>query len=107
MRYGEGKGGAFLTFDEDSRFRNAAGQQRRQTEHVLMLDWNGNRQELIGRVHLFGETRYAIRLCTKWDSIWRQIMNGHVFDLESMEATPLGVTKIAPPWAGVPKLVVR
>lgn len=66
VRYGEGKGGAFLAFDEDTRFRNAAGQPRRQTEHTLMLDWNGNREELVGRVHLFGETRYAVRLCTRW-----------------------------------------
>jgi len=102
VRYGEGKGGAFLTFDADTRFRNAAGQTRRKTEHALMLDWNGNRRELIGRVHLFGETRYAVRLCTRWDGIWRQIMSGHVFDLESMEVTQVHVTRIAPPWAAVP-----
>ena len=66
VRYGEGKAGAFLTFDEGTAFRNAAGQRRRHTEHVLMLEWNGGREELIGRVHLFGQTRYAVRLCTSF-----------------------------------------
>lgn len=107
VRYGGANGGAFLTFDEDSRFRNAAGQARREVEHTLLLDWNGNREELIGHVHLFGETRYAVRLCTRWSGIWREIKSGHVFNLESMEITELHVTRIAPPWAGVPMLSRR
>lgn len=107
VRYGEGKGDAFLTFEEGTRFRNAAGQPRRQSEHTLMLEWNGNREELIGRVHLFGETRYAIRLCTRWGGLWRQVMSGHLFDLESMEVTELQATRIAPPWAGVATFVRR
>lgn len=112
VRYGEGKGGAFLTFDEDTRFRNAAGQGRRKIEHTLLLDWNGDRDELIGHVHLFGETRYAVRLCKGWSGLWYQIKSGHVFDLESMVITELHVTRIAPPrvtliappWPGGPVL---
>lgn len=107
VRHGEGKGGAFLTFDEGTRFRSASGQQRRMTAHTLTLDWNGSRDELIGHVHLFGVTQYAVRLCAKWSGIWREVMSGHVFDLESREVTPLKVTKIAPPWAGVPVRVRR
>lgn len=102
VRYGTGKGGAFLSFDQDTRFRNAARQARRVVEHTLLLDWNGNPEELIGHVHLFGETRYAVRLCTHWTGIWREIKSGHLFNLESKEITKLGVTRIAPPWAGVP-----
>ncbi len=58
-------------------------------------------------MHLFGETRYAVRLCTRWGGIWREIKSGHVFNLESMEITELHVTRIAPPWAGVPALPPR
>ncbi len=107
VRYGEGKGGAFLTFDEGTGFRNAVGQPRRQVEHTLLLAWNGDREELIGHVHLFNETRYAVRLCARWSGLWYQIKSGHVFDLESMEITELHVTRIAPPWAGVPVLPHR
>ncbi len=107
VRYGTGKGGEFLTFDQATRFRNAAGKARDNVEHTLLLDWNGNRDELIGHVHLFGETRYAVRLCTRWNGIWREIKSGHLFDLESMEITELRVTRIAPPWARVPVLPRR
>jgi HNH endonuclease len=101
VRYSDGKGGAFLAFDDASGFRNTAGQPLRRSQHTLMLEWNGNREELIGRVHLFGETRYAVRLCTMWGGVWRPIMSGHVFDLESMEVTELHQTTIAPPWIGM------
>ncbi|PYO64025.1 MAG: hypothetical protein DMD28_00245 [Gemmatimonadetes bacterium] len=33
--------------------------------------------------------------------LWRGIMNGQTFNLESMEVTELHVTTIAPPWAYV------
>ncbi|HYT83098.1 MAG TPA: HNH endonuclease [Gemmatimonadales bacterium] len=102
VRYAEGKDGGFLTFDRETRFRNSAGETRQHVAHLLTLEWNGEREELIGIVHLFGATQYAVRLCTRWDGIWRRIMSGHLFDLEDMEVTELHVTTIAPPWAGVP-----
>ena len=54
VRYGEGAAGSFFTFDSESRFRSAAGAERRHSEHVLLLDWNDRRDELIVRVQLFG-----------------------------------------------------
>jgi hypothetical protein len=102
IRYAEGKGGGFLTFDRETRFRSSTGETREHLAHLLTLEGNGEREELIGIVHLFGATKYAVCLRTKWDGIWRRIMSGHLFDLEDMEVTELHVTTIAPPWAGVP-----
>ncbi len=63
---------------------------RRQTNgHILTLKWTRDSRAVVAQVSLFNETTYDVILTRSYDGMWREIANGHHFDLDSRNVSRL------------------
>jgi len=82
-----------------------AGGRHGRLEAVVALERPRGRESARLHNQEQGESQCRVlgtpSLALSTPGLWRGIMNGQTFNLESMEVTELHVTTIAPPWAYV------
>ena len=98
IRDGVGRPSKFVAFQQTPILRDAGGRERTLSGHLLVIRWDTSRSEVLGYFSPFMHMTYVVRLCARFAGVWREIMAGHHFDLETRAARPLGVSHIAPPW---------
>ncbi len=98
VRYAEGSSQDFVSPQTGPVVRGKGGEPVPRW-HVLALYWDRDREAVLCQVGLFNYLVYVVRLCQRFRGVWRQVMDGHQFDLETMKAKPLHRTRIAPPVA--------
>jgi hypothetical protein len=65
--------------------------------HVIMLYWSKDRRAILCRLSPFNYLAYLVRLTPDFRGVWREILSGHYFDLDTMEAHEFRKTPIIPP----------
>ncbi len=65
--------------------------------HSVSLYWDQDRRAILSGVSPFNALAYVVRLCADFRGVWREILSGHVFDLERFEARAFKRTPIIPP----------
>lgn len=51
--------------------------------HIIVVQWDDSKRDVVGRVSMFNRNVYAVRLCRSFAGIWREIRHGHYFDFKS------------------------
>jgi hypothetical protein len=97
IRDGNGKRLDFVYTLEVPIVKNRSGDPP-PTWHVLTLYWDAKREAILVQLALFNQFAYHIRLCRDFRGLWRELLSGHVFDVEKLEVRELQKTRIAPPY---------
>lgn len=66
--------------------------------HVLTVFWDGRRRDVLARLTLFNNHSYLVRLCQYYRGVWREIISGHTYDLDTREVRGLTHTHLVAPW---------
>lgn len=71
--------------------------QRQTDGHLLTLAWPGSQDHIIGQVSLFNLFTYTVLLTRKCSNVWRDIRQGHHFDIAEGRVTRLFNISLALP----------
>ena len=96
IRYGEGKRLEFVHTIEGPIVKDRRGGPP-PVWHVLTQYWDEKREAILCQLTLFNYLAYHVRFCRDFGGVWRELISGHVFDVEKRAVRELHKTRIALP----------
>lgn len=84
IRYDQGNGDSYFNIKVGAFCNvNFLLQKRNIPGHVVLLNWENNNSDLVGKLALFNDRiglTYQVILCRNYQGIWIPIQHGHIFN---------------------------
>jgi len=101
IRHDQGNGDRFFEITTNAiLYRERVFRRRRLKGHIIVMNWENNNSDLIGRLTLYNAQiglTYLVLLCKNYRGVWIQIQKGHYFNPETREISDLLHTNLILP----------
>ncbi len=75
---------------------NDSARWRQTNGHLLTLAWTPDARGVEAQVSLFNEVTYRVTLTRNYEGLWREVVSGHHFDVETRRIAQLAASPRAP-----------